>query len=57
MGDAFSMLAPVLVGFFLGKQIDKFLNVFPWFTLSLTMLGIATGIYSLIKKAYNDNNK
>lgn len=52
IGDGFAMLGPVLVGLFLGKWLDQVFNKFPLFTISLTMFGVFTGIWSIIKKAY-----
>jgi len=52
IGDGFAMLSPVLVGLFAGKWLDEALKTFPLCTISLTMLGVFTGIWSIIKKAY-----
>jgi len=51
MADAFSMLAIVVVGLFLGVNLDKVFQTTPLFTIALTFLGIGTSIYSAIKKA------
>jgi F0F1-type ATP synthase assembly protein I len=51
MVEAFSMLAAVVVGLFLGVNLDKVLHTMPLFTITFTFLGIGTSIYSVIKKA------
>lgn len=50
MGDALSFLGPVIGGLFIGVWLDKTLHTTPLFLLGLTFLGIATSIWTLIKK-------
>lgn len=50
MLDAFSMLAYVVIGFFIGVKTDKYLNTSPLFTILFSFMGIGTHIYSLIRK-------
>lgn len=50
MVDAFSMLATVMVGFFLGYKLDETFNTSPLFTITLTFLGLAMIIFSVLKK-------
>ena len=52
MDVAGRMLGPVIFGFFVGHFLDKQFHLFPALTLILTMLGVATGIWSVIKQAY-----
>jgi len=40
MADAFSMLAVVLVSFFLGVNLDKAFHTSPILTITLTFLGL-----------------
>lgn len=50
MVDAFSMLATVVVSFFLGVNLDKAFHTSPILTITLTFLGLGTIIYSVIKR-------
>lgn len=50
MGDALSFVGPVVGGLIMGVWLDKQLHTSPLFLLVLTFLGIATSIWSLIKK-------
>lgn len=45
----------VLLGFFVGSWLDKRYHWTPWGVLIGTMLGFASGIYPLIKKALEEN--
>jgi len=49
---AFSMVSPMIFGLFFGLYLDKVLHTQPLFMLSLTLLGIATGFWSILKQAY-----
>jgi F0F1-type ATP synthase assembly protein I len=49
---AFSMVSPMLFGLFFGLYLDRLFHTKPWFMLGLTLLGVATGFWSLIKQAY-----
>lgn len=51
MVEAFSMLAAVVIGFFLGVNLDKVWHTSPLFTITFTFLGIGASIFSTIKKA------
>lgn len=51
MVDAFSMLTTVVVGLYIGVNLDRFYKVSPLFTIALVFLGIAISIYSAIKRA------
>lgn len=53
MDQAINMVTPVIFGFFVGLYLDKNFNFMPLFTIGLTLLGVATGIYSVIKSAYS----
>jgi F0F1-type ATP synthase assembly protein I len=47
---AFKLIAVILAAFFIGWQLDKWLNIgFPLFTLLLSIGGLVTTIYLLIK--------
>jgi len=49
-GMAIQMMAPIVIGFFVGMKIDNYLqNKLPVCTLILGLSGIATGIYLAIK--------
>lgn len=49
MVSASNMVGPVIFGFFLGYYLDSVFDLSPLLTISLTFLGIATGIWSVIK--------
>ena len=49
---AFSMVSPMIFGLFFGLYLDRVFQTKPWFMLGLTLLGVATGFWSLIKQAY-----
>jgi len=38
----------ILLGFYIGHRIDKVKGTFPWFTLILSGLGFAVGLYNFI---------
>jgi len=47
---AFKLIAVVLTAFFIGWQLDKWINLgFPLFTLIFSMGGLATMLFLLIK--------
>ncbi|MFA5814793.1 MAG: AtpZ/AtpI family protein [Bacteroidales bacterium] len=47
---AFKLIAVILAAFFIGWQIDKWINIgFPLFTLLLSIGGLIITIYLLIK--------
>jgi F0F1-type ATP synthase assembly protein I len=47
---AFKLIAVILVAFFIGWQIDKWINIgFPLFALLLSVGGLIVTIYLLIK--------
>ena len=39
----------IAVGLFAGYFLDKWLGTAPWLLISFTLLGIASGLYSLIR--------
>lgn len=49
---AFSMVSPMIFGFFMGLYLDQVFQTKPWLMLGLTFLGVATGFWSLIKQVY-----
>lgn len=55
-----NMVVSTFVGFSLGYWIvDKYLNTYPWFTIVLTLLGIAGGfryLFRIAKKAEERDN-
>jgi F0F1-type ATP synthase assembly protein I len=46
----------IAVGLFLGYLLDKIFGTHPWLILIFTLLGIASGLYSLIKGLNRLNN-
>lgn len=49
---AFTLIAPVIAGFFLGYAVDQFFhNKFPAFTVGMVLLGMCAGIWSVYKKS------
>jgi F0F1-type ATP synthase assembly protein I len=49
------MAAAVLLGLFVGRWLDRKFDWTPWGTLIGAMLGVATGMYMLIKDAIRLN--
>jgi len=48
---SFYILVPIFVGFFAGYYLDKYLGFkYPVMTISLTILGIFTGMWSVFKR-------
>lgn len=43
-------LAPALLGLILGQVIDRVFNLYPAATVTLLILGILTGLWSMYKK-------
>ncbi len=43
------LVAPAVVGLFLGKLLDNVFNTYPSFTVSLLFLGIVSGLWSMYK--------
>lgn len=53
----FVLAVPPIVGWFIGRWLDKYLHTTPYFMYILLLLGIATGIrecYRIIKKYGNE---
>jgi F0F1-type ATP synthase assembly protein I len=50
---AISMVSPMIFGLVVGLYLDKVFHTPPVFMLGLTLLGVATGFWSIIKRAYN----
>lgn len=54
-GLAFQMAALILLGYWLGSKLDKWLDLsFPAFTISLILLFLFISFYSLIKSLPKD---
>ncbi len=54
-----AMVAAILIGLFIGYQLDKWLGTSPWFTLIFLVLGIISGfrnIFILSKRAMKDDD-
>jgi ATP synthase protein I len=54
-----AMVAAILIGLFIGYQLDKWLETSPWFTLIFLIFGIISGfrnIFILSKRAMKDDN-
>lgn len=52
MDKAFAMVTPVVFGVFVGRYLDQVFNTPPLIMLVMTFLGLATGMWSIIKQAY-----
>lgn len=48
-GMAFQLFAGILLGVWGGIKLDDLLNSKPWFTVILSLLGIAAGLYAVLK--------
>ena len=54
-----AMVAAILIGLFIGYQLDKWLDTSPWFTLIFLLLGIISGfrnIFILSNRAMKDDS-
>ncbi|PLX97970.1 MAG: magnesium transporter [Desulfuromonas sp.] len=54
-----AMVAAILIGLYVGYQLDKWLDTSPWFTLVFLFLGIISGfrnIFILSKRAMKDDS-
>lgn len=52
MDKAFAMVTPVVFGVFVGRYLDQVFKTQPTIMITLTFLGLATGMWSIIKQAY-----
>ncbi len=52
----FGLVLPILIGFFLGNRIDRWLGCAPWITLLLLMLGVAAGFGWLYRMSNSDED-
>ena len=50
MAEGFSIAIPVIIGVFLGIKLDQWLGTAPIFTVVLMLLGMASGIYGMIRR-------
>ena len=55
LGVGLQMLVGVALGFFAGNWLDKKYGWSPWGVMVCTMLGLASGMYLLIKDAIRIN--
>jgi ATP synthase protein I len=54
-----AMVAAILIGLFIGYQLDKWLETSPWFTLIFLVFGIISGfrnIFILSNRAMKDDS-
>lgn len=49
------ILAPILVGVFLGKYLDEYFGYNKLFKISLTLFGVFAGMYIVIKEVISIN--
>jgi F0F1-type ATP synthase assembly protein I len=53
---AYQIIATLLICFFAGHFLDKYFSIKqPWFTLTLSVIGVIASIYLLIKKVTKNN--
>ncbi|MFN0274631.1 MAG: AtpZ/AtpI family protein [Chitinophagales bacterium] len=45
----FQLFAAIFLGVWGGMKIDDWLDTKPWFTVTLSLLGISAGMYSVLK--------
>lgn len=50
------ILAPILVGIYLGKWIDEYFGTEKW-AIILTLFGVFSGMYLVIKSVINMSNE
>ncbi len=46
---AFQLFAGIFIGVWGGTHLDALLNTKPWFTVILSLLGVAAGLYAVLK--------
>ncbi|PLX73490.1 MAG: magnesium transporter [Desulfuromonas sp.] len=54
-----AMVASILIGLYIGYQLDKWLDTSPWFTLIFLLFGIISGfrnIFILSSRAMKDDD-
>ncbi len=56
-GMAFQLFAGILLGVWGGIKLDAWLHTKPWFTVILSLFGIAAGMYSVLKPLLQNNKK
>lgn len=49
----FTLASSTIVGLFLGRWIDRFLNTSPWVTVIGIVLGMVVGMWSMYKQIIN----
>lgn len=49
----FTLVSSVMVGLFLGKWLDKYLNTSPWAAITGIVLGITAGFWSIYNQVIN----
>jgi len=54
---AFQLFAGIFIGVWGGIKLDDLLNTKPWFTVILSLLGVAAGLYSVLKDFIKPNKK
>ena len=54
VGEVF---ASILIGFFVGRFLDNWLNTYPLFMVSFMLLGVFTSLYLLIKRVNKVEDK
>lgn len=56
-GMAFQLFAGIFLGVWGGIKLDAWLNTKPWFTVILSLFGIAAGMYSVLKDFIDPGKK
>ncbi|HMX03252.1 MAG TPA: AtpZ/AtpI family protein [Chitinophagales bacterium] len=56
-GMAFQLFAGIFLGVWGGIKLDAWLNTKPWFTVILSLFGIAAGMYSVLKDFIDSGKK
>ncbi len=51
------MVVATMIGFFMGRQLDKWFDTYPWMTLIFLFFGIAAGFKNLIEIAIRENKE
>ncbi|MBX7047953.1 MAG: AtpZ/AtpI family protein [Chitinophagales bacterium] len=54
---AFQLFAGIFLGVWGGIKLDAWLNTKPWFTVILSLFGIAAGMYSVLKDFIDSGKK
>ncbi len=51
------MVVSTMIGYFMGRQLDRWFHTDPWLTLFFLVLGVAAGFKNLMEIAIRENKE